>query len=307
MIRFYMPGGDLSAAERREQLNKQFDAFLRSEAFAEILSVTGTDAEGLARIYGARRKASGGIMETQDMEASPELEEHREILYPLFQELGFIDINEPLDMAEGCPTRIVILGGALGTCFDRIGYSRQYVTAGTASVDALTCYRPINPVERRREDIVSSADTEFGAMGEAMEQVYGLKGKEWTERFSGDRNLNSISCIRAYDSGRYRLFSAPSQEPDRRRADTGDCLCFYLDETRPGGEDSILAITSNRYCNRQFIQMAYEMIGRDCPAHLDVIGCRRGETLHSVEDYDPLQYMQDLIGILDWIERFGRL
>ena len=38
--------------------------------------------------------------------------------------------------------------------------------------------------------------------------------------------------------------------------------------------------------------------------HLDVVGCIPDERVVTVERYDPFQYLQDLIGILDRIERF---
>ena len=241
-------------------------------------------------------------METQDMDPMPRLEDKRSRLYSLFRELGAIDINKPLGQDH---SRILIYGGAIGTCFDRTGYGSKFLTPDTISVDALTCYRPINPVERKKSGSRSMADTEFGALTEAFEQVYGIDSSDWQDRFHGDRNLNSISCIREKD--RYRLFAAPSSEPELRRADTGDCLCYYLEQTSPDEKDSLLAITSNRYCNRQFVQTAYQLISRGCRSDFDVIGCHDDEHIHGVEDYDPLQYIQDLIGTIDWIHRFRKL
>ena len=132
-----------------------------------------------------------------------------------------------------------------------------------------------------------------------------MKSKGWEDSFHGDRNLNSISCIRT--CGPYRLFAASSSEPEIRRADTGDCLCFYIDKTSPDEGESLLAITSNRYCNRQFVQTAYQLIRKGCRADFDVIGCRDDEHIQTADEYDPLQYIQNLIGTLDWIERFRRL
>ena len=305
MIRFRMPDGSLTKDEKKKELEKQFHDFVSSEALQEIMSVLGTDLRDFPRIYGKRQKASGGVMETQDMKALPELEQHRYELYPLLQELGFIDINSPFKAGH---TRILILGGALGACFDRTRYSARFISEETGYIDALTCFRPINPVERVKAGSTSLTDTEFCALTEAMSEVYELDKSGWKDDFAGDRNLNSISCNRVYDRDgccAYRLFSAPSSHPQLRRADTGDCLSYYLEQTNPDEKDSILAVTSNRYCNRQFIQIAYKMMKRDCRADFDIIGCRVGEAIVGVESYDPLQYLQDLIGILDWIERFS--
>lgn len=304
MIRFFMPDGAVTKSEKKRQLEEQFNAFVESEALQKLLSILDTDLEELPRVYGKRQKVSGGVMETQDMKAMPELEKHRYELYPLLQELGFIDINTP---RKANHSRLMILGGALGACFDRTRYAARFLTPEIRYVDALTCYRPINPVERAKAGSTSMMDTEFGILTEAMSEVYGLDGSGWNDDFSGDRNLNSISCCRRFEGEAacdFRLFAAPSSQPQLKRADTGDCLCHYLEQAAPDETDSILAVTSNRYCNRQFLQIAWELIKSGCRADFDIIGCRTGASIDGVESYDPLQYLQDLISILDWIERF---
>ena len=37
---------------------------------------------------------------------------------------------------------------------------------------------------------------------------------------------------------------------------------------------------------------------------LDVVGLFTGDTISAPDQYDPFQLLQDLIGILDWIDRF---
>ncbi len=308
MIRFTMPEAGLPLEERKALLRKQFDDFLKAEALEEILSVIGTDRSRLAEEYGGRRKPSGGIMEAQDMTGMPELAEIRARLFLLFRELGFFDIGAP---RRGDHTRLLIYGGALGACYDRTFYSASLLSERTGTVDALTCYRPINPVERNRKDIDPAADTEAGALAEAMETAFGLGGGAWEESFSGDRNLNAIACRRTYRGGPeapvFRVFAAPSSEPRLRRADTGDCIAYYLQQAGVGEGDSLLAVTSRRFCNRQFVQTAYELIRRGCPVDFDIVGCHRAGVAPTAESCDPLQYLQELIGILDWIERFRLL
>ena len=303
-----MPRAGTPLEEKKRMLKDQFDGFLRSDALGELLSLLETDIERLPEDYSGRKKVSGGIMETQDMRAMPELEPLRHKLYPLFDEMGAFRINSPVKDSN---TSILIYGGALGACFDRTGYGAQFVTAKTTSVDALTCYRPINPVERKKSGSASMADTEFGALTEAFEKVFGLSSSGWDDSFHGDRNLNSISCCRMHEQDStttaYRIYAAPSSDPEIRRADTGDCLSFYLKNTHPGEEESLLTITNNRYCNRQFIQTAYELIVGGCDADFDIVGCHPDEKIIGVEKYDPMQYLQDLIGVLDWIEKFRRL
>ena len=157
--------------------------------------------------------------------------------------------------------------------------------------------------------------------------IYYLSRKK--DAFHGDRNLNSISCVRVF-SGRnpperhdlptaagsvgarpngrqYRVFAAPSSQPELRRADTGDSFLFYLQQTELCPSDSLLLLTNNRYCNRQFLQLAFLMMKQACPIRFDIIGCTPDDRVISRERYDPFQFLQDLIGVLDWIERFDPL
>ena len=100
------------------------------------------------------------------------------------------------------------------------------------------------------------------------------------------------------------VFAAPSSEPSIRRADTGDTLKFYMENAGIQDGESLLAITSNRYCNRQFLQLAYQIIKENRRVGLDVIGNYSDEELGVLKGYDPYQYIQDVISIIDWIKRF---
>lgn len=143
-------------------------------------------------------------------------------------------------------------------------------------------------------------------MSESFTELFQLPPASGEDEFHGDRNLNRISCVRSFSDSRrcYRIFAAPSSQPELRRADTGDTMQFYLKHCPLQQSDSVLAITNNQYCNRQFVQLAYQLIKEKSPARLDVIGCTRDERITPPERYDPFRYLQTLIGLLDWIERF---
>ncbi len=307
MLRFFIPENTHSASERAEAVNNQIIDFLHMEAFRDLLKILDTDIDGLGRIYNGRLKEKGAVAETQQLKPLESLEKKREVLYPLFRELGFIDINKP---RKDKNSHIIVLGGSLSACFDRTKCAKNNLDESTRFVDAFTCYRPVADVERKAS-VDFCPDTEFGAMCESFVSVFDLNGSEYSEKFRGDRNLNRISCIRDYGKTgdrSFRIFAAPSSEPAVRRADTGDTIRFYLEtEARITPDDSLLFITNNRYCNRQFLQLAYCMIKCQCPGTIDVIGCFSDDRVTSVERYDPFQYLQDLIGIVDWADRFGNL
>lgn len=306
MFRFIMPDPSLPFPVILESLRTQFDAFLRSEPLRELFSVLGTDSGRLRQDYNGRTAASGAVRETMELSPSKALEDRRAELYPLFSELGFIGINRPIRSGH---SHILVLGGSLDACHDRSLCAARFAGEETETIDGLACYRPVSPGERASSSFRSGCETEFGAMADSFSAVFGLAGEEVSEAFAGDRNLNRISCVRTTrsDSRTYRVFAAPSKQPELRRADTGDSLLFYLEHTPLTPEDSLLAVTNNRYCNRQFLQLVWQFLRAGQPVRFDIIGCFPDERLTSPERYDPFQYLQDLIGILDWIERFDQL
>ncbi len=306
MFRFVMPDITKSAKEREQYLKMQMEEFLRSDALAGVFDLLHTDRSSLAKDYNGRAGKDGRVIETQVMEPREDLENVRFELYPLLYELGFLHINKPRSDKY---SRILVLGGALEVCFIRPQFAKPLITPFTTSVDGLACYRPIHPKERRDSDFSSPCDTEFGVLSDAFSRVFGLSQENAQDNFHGDRNLNRISCIRKFselhDGCCFCVYAAPSSEASLRRADTGDTLRFYLEHAGIKEKDSLLAITSNRFCNRQFLQLAYDLLKQEIPLDLDVIGCIPDEELSTEKTYDPFQYLQDLIGILDWIGRFG--
>ena len=307
MFRFVMPDPKLPRANQLQMLRRQLDAFLNSDALKELFALLEVDRASFSRIYNGRRLSDGRTLETQELEPVRALDRHRERIYPLIEELGFLTINKPLTQDY---SRLVVLGGSLEACYNRTKAAAEWMTPSVRSVDGLACFRPIHPKERTSNHELPACETEFGAMTESFASVFSLP-HAWTDDFQGDRNLNNISCVRILgntrDGRKARVFAAPSTQPELRRADTGDSVLFYLRQTEPYASDSLLFLTNNRYCNRQFLQLAWLLMKQESPLHVDVIGCTPDESVISRERYDPFQFLQDLIGVLDWIERFSEL
>ncbi len=305
MIRFIMPGPGLERPVRIKELKEQMDAFIKSDALATLLDALDTDIDDISHKYNARAKKDGRVLETQEIKSIPDLSSRKDELYPLFDELGFFRINRPVSMDH---TRILILSASLKTTYLKTASSANWITPNVVSVDALSCFRPINPVERIDTGCTIKSDTEFGCASDSLSQIYRIPADGWEDDFSGDRNLNSISCIRKSrepEAGPLiRVFAAPSSEPSIRRADTGDTLKFYMKNSGIREGELFLAVTSNRYCNRQFLQLAYQIIKEDRHIGFDVIGNYEDEELVALKDYDPCQYIQDVIAMLDWTKRF---
>ena len=308
MIRFTMPEPALPMREQITELKEQFDSFLRSEALSELFEVLKTDRDSFKNTYDTRRMPDGKVRETQELKSVESLEDVRKPLYPLLLELGFFTINKPLHPEH---SRVIVPGGSLDTCFCRTKCAAGWVDSSTRFVDGLACYRPIHPRERMTSSFSSTGDTEFGVLSDSFQREFRLSFTPEEEVFCGDRNLNGISCIRTLHgeekNRRFRIFAAPSSEPSLRRADTGDTMRFYLQHDKPEKTDSMLVITDNQYCNRQFVQFAYELMKNERPLSLDVIGCTPDERVVTCERYDPVHFLQGLIALLDWIERFNQI
>ena len=305
MFRFVMPSYTMPAELRQQHLREQMEAFLCSDALAEVFDLLDTDQERISRDYNGRMGTGGRVRETQVMEPAEELEPLREKLYPLLDELGFLRINTPLAAQH---SRVLVLAGSFSACFNNTNAAAGWKDPTTRSVDGLSCYRPINPKERVSCAFASSSDTEFGVVSDAFSRVFGLAEHGFQDAFVGDRNLHMISCMRQFaaqpDGCLYRVFAAPSSEPQLRRADTADTLRFYVESVGLLPGESLLAATSNRHCNRQFLQLAHFVINNDLPVDLDVAGWIPDDQITTMERYDILQYLQELISTLDWIGRF---
>lgn len=305
MFRFLMPDATLPVREQILQLREQCNAFLLSVPLCEIFRLLRVDALSLRELYNGRKQPDGRILESQELSRQDDLEAFRSELYPLLRELGFLNINRPL---KNYYTRILVLGGSLNACFTRTVCAKEHLQPSVQTVDALACYRPLNPIERSTSVFSTAADTEFGAVSDAFAKVFGLDAAAAQDDFTGDRNLNGISCVRTFPAPSepaFRVFAAPSTRKDLRRADTDDSLLFYLDRTCPEASDSFLMITDNRYCNRQLLQIACRMLRLGRSANLELIGCTPDERIVTPEEYDPYQFLQDLISVLDWIDRIN--
>ena len=305
MFRFTMPDNTLGYSDRLSQLREQTGALTGEVALSEIFSLLRVDRDELSEVYNGRRRPGGRVLETQALSSKNELEGIRYELYPLFRELGFIDINKPQSTEH---THILVLGGALNATYLRTQAAAKLAAPGTRFIDGLSCFRPINPIERSASAFPFAGDTEFGAMSEAFASVFMLPG--WKDEFSGDRNLNLISCIRssrgAADGREYRIFAAPSAQPELRRADTGDSFLFFMEHTELSPDDRLLAVTNNLFCNRQFLQLAYCLLKKQSRAQLDIVGCLPDESVTTPDSYDPFRYIQELIALLSWIDRFDK-
>lgn len=305
MFRFKMPDMTLPIREQAELLKEQFNSFIKSDALSDILSILDTNLNGICVEYNARVLKNGKVREIQEIGHNDSLDDYRNELYHLFKELGLLGINKPL---TNCHSHIIVLGGSFNSCHVRTSVVKDIIDDSTLFIDGLACYRPINPVEKVNLSPNLSCDTEFATMTEAFIHTFSLKNANVSEDFVSDRNINSISNIRTFKTDgnlTYRIMAAPSGEPDKRRANTADTLKFYMDNTTLDSTSSVIATTNNLHCNRQFIQLTYEMLKSGRTFNIDVVGCSSDDRIKTIDEYNPYQFVQELIATIDWINKFN--
>ncbi|MBR0342291.1 MAG: hypothetical protein IJH64_08615 [Oscillospiraceae bacterium] len=189
MFRFIMPDPQLGIRGQTEKLLLQFRHFLDSEQLKEIYELLKVDQESFRHVYNGRKAFDGRIIETQAMKPLESLEEVRYDLYPLLDELGFFGINQPVMPGKN---RMLILAGSLSACYRRVRCVYDCFREDALTIDGLTCFRPINPIERKNSPLFSGCDTEFGAMSDAFAEIFKLSLTDIEDYFQSDRNLNSV-------------------------------------------------------------------------------------------------------------------
>ena len=293
-----------SDAEQTADLKRQAAAFLNSEHLLKLYELLKTDSQHFSSDYDQRNSTAGRVKEAQEIKEQRNLETMRPQLCAIFEALGLFDVTEP-ERGDG-NQHIIVPGASLNSCFLRTEKAASSLTDRTKSFTGLSCYRPISPKERNGAWKSCPAETEFGAMTSAFHQFLNLPLKDPEDAFCGDRNLNRISCIRRLKTGRdgfeCAIFAAPSTEPELRRADTADTFRFWLEHMKLEEGDTLLVITDNAYCNRQFLQFAYYLLKEERPVGLDVVGC------HVLEpsDREHLRisfFLQEVIALKNWCEK----
>ena len=303
MFRFSFSQEITDPQKQCEIIRTQIDKLLNSEALCRLFDLLKTDASTIEKMYGARKMPDGRVIEITEVESLETLEPHRYRLYELFSELEFININKPQSINHD---RVVVLGGTQNAVYIRAKAATEFINSSVKSVDGISCYRPINPIERQKTNFEATSDTEFGVMSEVFCSALPIRITSHSDRFKSDRNLNNVSNVRTFECDpsqlECRIYAAPSSEPDIRRADTGDSVLFYLDEG-VAPDDRLLFITRNIYCNRQFLQIFHYMLKRDHINSFDVVGCLPDDNLENADDYEITKYIQELIALLSWANK----
>lgn len=205
---------------------------------------------------------------------------------------------------------ILPLGGARLSNFTRTERARELSRIyPEASVCALSAKRPLSEIEfpfikKYSKRQPSEIHTEFDAMNEALEVVFGCAGyKEYAEAGRGESDIerqNASHCLRSYTIETPKVFSlsAPSTLPAVRRANTLDTLEHFRKTFPINPGSTLTAITTSIYVPFQTLILAPFAIENEL--NLSLIG-----SIHSSLDdaFRPVPgattYLQEIKATVD--------
>lgn len=322
-MRFTVPSNAMDRSKRVLEINNQFDAYLNSDAFQQLLDILKIKERNTIdqillglRMYDTRRGKEVQFADT----SNKTLRENKEELFDIYNELGLVDVYLPLDNPESDGfSDILILGGSFEACYRRTNKASDFVSATTKRVSGLAAFRPIptkeTPLNKRvfSKDVENPEHTEFEAMSDAFVRKFNL-GDIKKEQFSSSTNLNLISNIREFEpknETRYLIYASPSSSLDRR-ASTMDTYEYWLKDVKEeiGKERNcrILAVTDNRYVPYQIIPLLICIFASsicDIVETVDIIGCYPPKDQATKDQYD-IAYINDIIATVDWIAKFRK-
>lgn len=272
-IRILCPGSGATKAQRINELFEEIKAWLYSGSLARLIRLFGgndlvdnigsdfaTDIsriEEFAKIWDFRKGNERWTVTDNDF-----IELNKDEILQCAEELGLVNIVE----TQQEPDYILPLGGARRSNKDRPAMSRKLIDDygwNDKMVVALSGMRKISDQERPYMDYAPDAITEYDAINSGLELSFGVG--EFEEETHEEHNFFLNSAVRKYkdeyNGNQIYSISAPSTEPDKRRANSEDTFRYFLKkfEVKPG--DKILLVTSSIYVPYQtlkFMELAIE-------------------------------------------------
>ena len=234
----------------------------------------------------------------------PRIEENKVLIERALWDLGFMDVT---DSVIDDPDYILPLGGARMTNYDTPEKARSLIESMDLSgvtVAGLSTERSAAERDKPYYEQYAFADaTEFEAMCCGMKKVFDLTGGYTGSRLS-DENPYLCSEKRIFDQrfrdGTVAVLSAPSSEPEKRRANTIDTFLYFLEEFDVEEGSEIIFTTNSVYVPFQLMKLMNVALERNI--RIDCVGVR-------VKDHIPpgkhARYLQEIKATIDAIYDLG--
>ncbi|MEV7325261.1 hypothetical protein [Streptomyces sp. NPDC093970] len=205
---------------------------------------------------------------------------------------------------------VLLLGGLVRACFNRPAFAAQLLTGGTVrtnSVAALGGHRPFGKSKNPDDDeFVLAARIghpelveEYQALDLGTRSAFGLGEATHVEGERHD-NIGGTWGVRHYThpSGTaVRVAAAPSSDPDKRRAHTGDTYAFFaehMEQLRPGAR--LLLVTTPIYAPSQHFT-ALHRLALPYQVQVETVGGDPDDISDALrQPFTPTRYLAEVRG-----------
>lgn len=313
--------------DRVRRMYETLDEWLRSPALASLIRSFGSEIPShLATVdlaawlldFSERwdfRRLQQGTLAKDTGERSRWLitdssltESQRSIVNEAARELGLIGIEIPSKYAYDF---VWVLGGARLSCLLRPRFAAYLVNEHALQCGAIALLasgRPISSTEREATDTYApEAETEFDLINRGVEIAFGMPPSFTEERHDDAKNLNQSWIIRRYDKTDrvppILSMSAPSSEPETRRANSADTYEFFFDKIQAPPGASLLLITSQIYVPYQQLE-AIRTVALRHNVVIETVGFPREWSGDLQGMTEPGNYLQEIRSTIQSANRF---
>lgn len=239
-------GANVPAQDNIDEMLEHLEKFSDRWDFRRMARERGAAADDALREgQGAARWLSATAGLTEEME--PRILKNAKLL-------GLITAQDP---SEKEYDYILVLGGARLSCKLRPIRAVEVIQAGvkTREIVLLGAARPVADTERDATDTYApGAVDEFDLIVAGGQLVFGFDSNNFNEQRYDDQNNKNLSwVIRRFEGNLQKklmpiqAISAPSSDPQRRRANSADTILFFIDRERVSPNAKLLLITSQIY------------------------------------------------------------
>jgi hypothetical protein len=230
--------------------------------------------------------------------------EQRKCVFSVISKLGLVDNTMP---SKKYYDYVIVLGGAKMSCLLRPQYASKLINEKiitTSHVILLGTERPISESEREATDsYAKNAKTEFDLVDAGAKSSFNLKTINKINN-ENESNINLGYRIYGYKDVDKNLpviaISAPSKEPNTRRANTADTYDFFLSQYNIPPKSSFLVITSQIYVPYQELE-ALRTVSIPYDINIETIGFINDDNL---KDFNAAKYLQEIRSTIQSIARF---
>jgi hypothetical protein len=204
---------------------------------------------------------------------------------------------------------ILVLGGARLSCLLRTKWAKEILSNKTSAQDTvlLGSERKVTDSERDATNTYApEAKTEFDLFIAAAHTVFEINLESYKQHRHEDINPNLSWKINNYHSHEQRnilIMSAPSSDPNNRRANSVDTYKFYINHYKLKPHARLLFVTSPIYVPYQQLE-AIRVLTIPLGIQVETIGFPPGWSADLQGMQGPQHYLQEMRSFLQSAQRF---